>query len=1055
MMDWTVLGIAPTKDKKAITAAYRTRLPHVHPEDKPEEFKALRAAYEQALKLADQADVTPERDESPVGLWMERVRQIYFDFQARQDVAAWQELLTRQVCLALDTRPLAEDALLQFLLEDYFLPQKVWQVLDGAFHWMERREELYEHYPRNFVDYAMLNGIRYPDNLPYELFSPGLDAQACDQYRRIYFGGNPGDPEALAQLVQNLQALPERHPYGELLVYQLMLRENPQEARSGYEQLADIYPADARLQFEWAAQCMGTGDFATAEQYARRSLETRPDSYAVKALLCDSLTQQGQYEDAKKVLFELMDAAGGDPKQGAQLQEKLRGINEALVATWQTQLEANPRDDDARSKLAWCYLQNDRSQEALDLSEQFAPDYPDRYDFHNLKAGALYDLGRHEEALPHFEAMLALLRTMEPDGTDKTARRLEGLPQKLQLFGSSLMSLNRMEEAMAALEEALALAPQDATVLTNMGRVLLSQKRQEEALPLFERLVNVLPGGYHGFYLLAHTLFDLGRDRDAFDAINRALELDGSDLAVYLLKMRILLRNGVWDEVRSTIDFLHEHGITDEINTCWCEAQLLEYADEKKDEALTRYRAIAERIEAGEPMEEPARVYFRILVLEGDKLDARKAEDRQTMLALADKGLAQDADDPACLDYKAWLLRKDKRYDEALELYRRLAAIPRQAQRAQRDIAATYYDDLDRYAKEALEAYERFLQQEEEPADHFFAGTCCRYLHRFAEGEAHFLRLQELDPGDIDGYNGLSYLYEWMGRTEDALAQIDKVIAMAEPREGDQSRYYRHKVRLLRRLGRPMEAIDTINLSAEKYGNLYASQEKFEVCCQFGLWNTAKEVLRHWKKLGRTKSLLAAAEIDYALYTGNFTGAKALLALKKRSLEEHDAERLTLLLAELDGDEAAQMKIWNKRLADGDNQTHELMNMAQVQWWGGHYDTAREYAARTLDQLEQIIPTNRGYEALYRSRKALVLAMLDRMEEARTELAAVRQLPLCEDCDYSSCKDADIFEANFEEIAGNWQRAWALHKAGSEKWPDDLDFVAGMRRMERKGAGKK
>ena len=51
-MDWTVLGIAPTKDKKAITAAYRARLVQVNPEDKPEEFKQLRAAYEQALQYA-------------------------------------------------------------------------------------------------------------------------------------------------------------------------------------------------------------------------------------------------------------------------------------------------------------------------------------------------------------------------------------------------------------------------------------------------------------------------------------------------------------------------------------------------------------------------------------------------------------------------------------------------------------------------------------------------------------------------------------------------------------------------------------------------------------------------------------------------------------------------------------------------------------------------------------------------------------------------------------------------------------------------------------------
>ena len=60
-MDWTLLGIEPTKDKKIITTAYRSRLTTVNPEDKPEEFKALRAAYEEALRLADQEETPPRR----------------------------------------------------------------------------------------------------------------------------------------------------------------------------------------------------------------------------------------------------------------------------------------------------------------------------------------------------------------------------------------------------------------------------------------------------------------------------------------------------------------------------------------------------------------------------------------------------------------------------------------------------------------------------------------------------------------------------------------------------------------------------------------------------------------------------------------------------------------------------------------------------------------------------------------------------------------------------------------------------------------------------------
>ena len=49
MNAWKVLGIEPTSDKKEIKKAYARLLKQYHPEENPEEFKQIQAAFQQCL----------------------------------------------------------------------------------------------------------------------------------------------------------------------------------------------------------------------------------------------------------------------------------------------------------------------------------------------------------------------------------------------------------------------------------------------------------------------------------------------------------------------------------------------------------------------------------------------------------------------------------------------------------------------------------------------------------------------------------------------------------------------------------------------------------------------------------------------------------------------------------------------------------------------------------------------------------------------------------------------------------------------------------------------
>lgn len=55
-MNWKILNIEPTTDKERIRQAYAREVKRWHPEEHPEEFRMLRQAYRDALRLADCGD---------------------------------------------------------------------------------------------------------------------------------------------------------------------------------------------------------------------------------------------------------------------------------------------------------------------------------------------------------------------------------------------------------------------------------------------------------------------------------------------------------------------------------------------------------------------------------------------------------------------------------------------------------------------------------------------------------------------------------------------------------------------------------------------------------------------------------------------------------------------------------------------------------------------------------------------------------------------------------------------------------------------------------------
>lgn len=212
---WEYLGIEKTKDLSRIKSSYAKLLRSHHPEEDPEGFQLLRAAYEFAQKyvmITDGPDAIKEElileiefanycrqnirdpeavqdgdeaadDESedlgmtdafalkgcggPDTKWIEDFREklaaLYEDFFARREASNWEALLKDDLFWNFDKKDELEPLIRDFLLTHRNFPPVVWEIFDEEYHWNDRLREL------NKSDPAFFNAYRFGTNRDWEI----------------------------------------------------------------------------------------------------------------------------------------------------------------------------------------------------------------------------------------------------------------------------------------------------------------------------------------------------------------------------------------------------------------------------------------------------------------------------------------------------------------------------------------------------------------------------------------------------------------------------------------------------------------------------------------------------------------------------------------------------------------------------------------------------------------------------------------------------------------------------------------------------------------------
>ena len=1053
-MFWKILKIEPTADRSVIRTAYRELLSVTNPEDSPEEFKALREAYEQALAYADEH--AEDKVQTPAEKWQDDLAALYDDFARRNDLSEWQKLLNQDVCLSVDSRMECEDILLRFLMEHYFLSHEVWVYFDEQFSWLERQEELYETYPADFIDYVIVNGIHFNDILPMKLFAPGTDGEEAHRYLSLYLKAQNAENETVREeALTELMTVSEQHPYGTAVMLNRRILRGEEDALKELYDLHRSYPGNMFLGQMLADTLFDLKQIPECLEVLEEMKKIDARNYRLRWLEAFCLAEQDRHQDAVKIIDAMLRDSAGDGQMQYELDQKRIEWNHIIIEKLEKELAENPDDIEAKVNLAWAYLENNHNEKAEALVSALPEDYEDRFGYYNLTSSIAMAMEKYDKAAGLLEKLAEVTENLPAD-TEQNITRRGRLGEVLIRLGYCLHALKQNEEAEAVYERALQCATNRTEVLTHIADTALSDRNYEKTLEYSRQLIREFPAGYRGYLLMAYAYFYTHHDREAYNAVERALELCRSDLAVYTLKARILIHNDMAENAKEIIDFLKESGLQDDPSVLFTEGVYREDCENNPAGAGELYEKAAEALGSNYTYAEfGAELFYRLLCIRGNELDAYEEEERNQLMELADKGLECNPDYYGLLDYKAWLLARAGAYDEARAMYLELQKNPHHGPSVEAELGYICYQDLEHSADKALEYYEQSLAAGGSISGHFYAGMCLMYMHRLKEAEEHFARLKELNPKSADGPFRLSIAYAMDNQPEKALQEAEEAIERVRDREGDQSVYYIRKATILRRLQRYDEAIAVIRETMERYGYPYGNRLIFQIYAHAGRLKEAECHLKQWAEKNSTDSELCDCGILLHLYRKDFEGAMLENKMVSGYLHPDRALEVDHIIAECFGDYKQQLKHLLKWLQyrldrDGFDISRIEGAVAMCCFRLGDFEQARVHAENALQEVDRKLAEFETDKLLFMARRIRLLALLGRKEETEEAIEACRKLPFCQSCPEHTCKDMDIFRMEAEEIFGNYEKAYEIALECQSLYPDEEDFLIAERNLKKK-----
>lgn len=621
--EFAILGIEKTRDENAVRDAYRAKLAVTNPEDKPEEFKQLRNAYEQAMVYVKNGEEEPEEDSvvytqgltnNSVIDWMCHVIDLTGNPKMRSNVEEWKKLLAEPACNDFDTSTEAGLALFHYLMDHYYMNSAIYRLIDEKFEIVGNENEWREQLPGGFVDY-MISKVKDVDNetdYAVEWFEGENGADYDEFVRMIETCGQQlwgNDLDGAETSLAEMKTKNIRHPFYQLnqIRYELMRyperrKEEPRRSEILEEMnklLAD-YPTSRRIPLECGEMFWWCGEKEKAEE-VYKELETRDSHFLIEKYRGWYAFEKGDIIEAEKRFNKVADT------EETEMNDLLKLVDEEFIEPYFG--KELPQDAKTLELYLYACLRREKAEEVMRAKECTT------FSEVEYKGHILYRYYKDKKMMKEADEALLIWQADFKERTDKEGR--ESYATSLLRYATNCFDMlkenydeERGEMGIRAAKEARMLYTEldpkyEISCDYEIACLMVEMHRYAEANDFIDKLLEKSPNFMQLVAKKQECCVGLRRAQDVVDLYHRGVDLIGDEPISDILKedythlferaAEVFLAFSQYEDVKSVLEDANRHNVDSNCLVSYAAALERRLGEQSRD-----YKGALEKVEEAE-----------------------------------------------------------------------------------------------------------------------------------------------------------------------------------------------------------------------------------------------------------------------------------------------------------------------------------------------------------------------------------------------------------------------------------------------------------------------